>query len=266
MYLLYHYGFHLLGASLMKLGGMFPWSAFDLAKGILWGYAVVLAALLGRRYAKNLSGGVLFAGVLVFAAGTRYLLLLMPAGILLRADELITLQGTSAYIDLPFSQALLQGWTIDGGPPVPYIFGFLSGIMEPFIMFHAGPANLGVVILLLFWLIASRPKRAASLTVFVVLLAVWALAWETSYALFVLGVGVVLLINWRQEGWGFLEKQWGLAVLVSTPVVLFQGGTITEIFYEAVPFLGRFYQRTSILIPPVAMGAGKLAKNILAPS
>ena len=83
----YHYGFHVFGASLMRLGGLLPWSAFDLAKAILFGASLLLAGLLGRRYIGGAKGGLLAAGVLAFATGTRYLLFLLPPGILLRADR-----------------------------------------------------------------------------------------------------------------------------------------------------------------------------------
>ena len=56
----YHYGFELLGGSLMRLGNLFPWSAFDLGKAMVWVYSLILVAFLLKQYLqqtwKNNSG------------------------------------------------------------------------------------------------------------------------------------------------------------------------------------------------------------------
>jgi hypothetical protein len=226
----YHYGFHVFGASLMQLGGMFPWSAFDTAKAIFWGTSLLLAALLGRRYMGEKLGGWLLPAVLAFASGTRYLLFLLPPRILLRANELITLQGTSAFIGKPFSEALASGWTIDGGPPIDYIFGFLNGIMDPLVMAHQGPNTLSVMIFLLTWLLLTRLKQRWSFVLLAATFAMWALAWETTYALFVVGLFLFAAIHfWRWRNLEFKDLKPVLyAALLSFPIVLMQGGTLTE--------------------------------------
>lgn len=227
---IYHYGFHLFGASLMRLGGMLPWSAFDSAKAIMWGASMLLAALLGRRYIGQKWGAWLLPLVLAFASGTRYLLFLLPPGILLRANELITLQGTSAFIGKPFSEALASGWTIDGGPPMDYIFGFLNGIMDPLVMAHQGPNIFSVLIFLLLWLLLTRLKQRGSFLLIALCFATWALAWETTYALFVVGLFLFAGMSWWR--WKSLEfenfKPALYAALLSFPIVLLQGGTLTE--------------------------------------
>lgn len=45
----YHYGAQLLGAELAVLGGLMPWSTFDVSKGVLGGLAILLAWHVGRR-------------------------------------------------------------------------------------------------------------------------------------------------------------------------------------------------------------------------
>ena len=52
-YFSYHYGFQLLGASLMRLGGLFPWSAVDFSKALVGAYHILLAYLVSMRYVKN---------------------------------------------------------------------------------------------------------------------------------------------------------------------------------------------------------------------
>ena len=232
----YHYGFHVFGASLMRLGGLLPWSAFDLAKAILFGASLLLAGLLGQRYVGGARGALLAAGVLAFATGTRYLLFFLPPGILLRADQLITLQGTSAFIGKPFSEALSSGWTIDGGPPMDYIFGFLNGIMDPLVMAHQGPNILSVMIFLLVWLLLTQLRGRWSWLLLAPVFAMWALAWEATYALFMVGLFLFAgLAFWR---WRTLElphlKPALYAALLSVPIVALQGGTITETLRDAL--------------------------------
>ena len=112
---IYHYGFQLFAASLMQLGGFFPWSAFDAAKAILWGPTLLLAGLLGARYIGKAWGPWVAGALLALGSGTRWLLFLLPPGLLLQADNSVTLIGTSALVDVPFSQALASGWTIEIG-------------------------------------------------------------------------------------------------------------------------------------------------------
>jgi hypothetical protein len=227
---IYHYGFHFVGASLMRLGGMLPWSAFDLSKSLLWGVMLLLAMLVGKRYISQRWGGWVAAAVVALASGTRYLLLLLPPGLLLQADKVIQLQGTSALIAKPFSQALISSWPVDGGPPMPYMFGFLNGIMDPMVMAHQGPNIFAVLILLLAWLLLPRLASRWSMLLMAVLFATWALAWETTYGLFVLSFIVFAIIyfwqkrNLRLPDFNFIS----VAIALSVPIALIQGGTLTE--------------------------------------
>ena len=230
----YHYGFHFLGGSLMRLGGLLPWSAFDLAKAIVWAYAVLLVGLVGQRYIKGSWGGLLAAFVLIFASGTRYLLLLMPPGLLQRADSLIELKGTSALLGLPFSEALTTGWAIDGGPPVDYMFGFLNGIMDPFVLSHQGPNAFAIAIFLLVWIVAPHIRQRLGVFVLAIVFAMWALGWETSYGIFVLGKLVMaVLVYWQIPKLCTVRFQFAfLALLLSIPIVFVQGGNAYRDFTQ----------------------------------
>src|SRR3990172_4528396 len=196
---IYHYGFHFIGASLMRLGGMLPWSAFDLSKSLLWGVMLLLAVLLGKRYISQRWGGWGAAAVVALASGTRYLLLLLPPGFLLQADKVVQLQGTSALSAKPLSEALISPWPVDGGPPMPYMFGFLNGMMDPMVMAHQGPNIFAVLILLLVWLLLPRLASRWSVLLMAAVFATWALAWETTYGLFVLGFIVFAAIYFWQK-------------------------------------------------------------------
>ncbi|MEX2162096.1 MAG: hypothetical protein WD751_09290 [Anaerolineales bacterium] len=227
----YHYGFHFIGASLMRLGGLLPWSAFDASKAFLWSLMILLAGLLGNRYIGRAWGGWAAAAAVAFATGTRFLLLLLPPGFLLQADKVIQLQGTSALIGKPFSEALLAPWPVDGGPPMPFMFGFLNGIMDPMVLAHQGPNILMILILLLVWLLIPRMASRWSVLPLAAVFATWALAWEATYALFLLGLFVfTALYFWRQRN---LELPRFRPVLVaaalSMPIALMQGGMLTEL-------------------------------------
>jgi len=252
-YLAYHYGFHLFAGSLMQLGKMLPWSAFDTAKALAWGISLLLAAVLARRMTGNAWGGWATAAVLALASGVRYLLLMLPPGILLRADSLIELQGTSALIGQPFSQALLAGWPVDGGPPIPYPFAFLNGILQPFVMAHQGPNTFSVLIFLLLWLLLPRISGRVSIAVLAPIFAMWALVWESSYALFALGlVGFAALHYFRTRALNLPYLSAALAALVlSVPVVLLQGGTFTEMARGMLSSLGGNAQAAGSLLAAV---------------
>jgi hypothetical protein len=230
-YFRYHYGFQILGSTLMRLGGMFPWSASDVSKSIVFAYALLLGSLLGKRYIRHLAGIFAVPLVLAFASGTRYLLLLLSGGFLQRLDPFISLQGTSANINLPFSQALFANWTLDGGPPRPFPFAFLNGIFTPLVMAHAGSYALSVIMISLILLLAQRQQDKWAILVMAVLFAMWGLTWESSYGLFAIGVAIITLLNFCQKkfAWKELLRPEAVALALSVPMVILQGGTITEI-------------------------------------
>jgi hypothetical protein len=168
--------------------------------------------------------------VLVFASGARYLLLVLPPSLLLLADKFVQLRGTSALIGKPFSEALLAGWPVDGGPPFPYLFAFLNGILQPFVMAHQGPNTFSLLILLLLWLLLPRLAGRWSGLILAPVLAMWALAWETSYALFLIGLfGMTIFYYWRSRTLELPYLKVALwAAVASIPLALLQGGTFTE--------------------------------------
>ncbi len=232
----YHYGFHLLGGSLMQLGGLLPWSAFDVSKAFLFAVTLLLAGLLGRRYTGRAWGSWAAASLVALAAGTRYLLLLLPPGLLLQMDKVVQLQGTSALIGRPFSEALFSPWLVDGGPPMPYIFGFLNGVMDPLVMAHQGPNTYSVLIFLLVWLLALRLNNRWGVACLAVVLAMWALVWEATYALFMLGLFAFVGLVFLRERKLVLPQMRPVlgAALISGLLVLVQGGTITELVRELI--------------------------------
>jgi hypothetical protein len=231
-YFAYHYGFQLFGASLVRLGGLFPWSAFDLSKAIVGAYSVLLAYLLGRRYIKNVWGGLVMAVVFTFATGTRYLLLLLPVSILDKIDKVVKIK----LVEQDFTSALLAGLDSSTGPPFPFNIAYLNSIKSwpRFIALQAGPGTLAIVILILIWLLASRSKRSYSFLILIILFSMWGLSWEATYGLFLLGGIVVTIINWIGSRKISTISPVSLAMFLSVPVVLIQGGTITELLRKEI--------------------------------
>ena len=226
----YHYGFQLLGASLMRLGGLFPWSAYDFSKALVGTYGILLAYLLGKRLIPHPSGGLAAALVLLFADGTRYLMLLLPPSLLVRLNALIDLQGYSATSGAGFSQSMVRPVELGGGPPYAFAFAYNNGILAwpRFMGMQAGPSSLALAVMLLIWLLATRERRRASLGIPAALFALWGLAWESSYVLVGLAGVLLAAFNLRKSADRSQTLSWGIPLLISAPLVFLQGGTITE--------------------------------------
>lgn len=251
-YLPYHYGFQLLGSSLMKLGGLFPWSAFDLSKGIIGAYAVLLAYLLGVRHIKTSMGGIVLAAVVTFTTGTRYLLMVIPPAILVKASEYVELVHTSSKMGGEFYESLASSWVIDGGPPIPFVFGFLNGIFQPHIYsLQAGPPAVNLALLFLVWLLVSRSANRLSFIPLGLILAYWALSFESSYVLISAGAGLAALYYLWKRRYNLIFTVEYYALLLSAPLAILQGGSITEMFRSQ--FLG--YERP---IPAALKTASKV--------
>jgi hypothetical protein len=225
-----HYGFQLFCASLMTIGGFFSWSAFDLGKSIVWGYNIIMVVLIAQRYLRVWWKSVLTGIIFVFAGGTRYLLFLLPSSWMNQIDKLIDLRGTSSQMAGPFSTALHMPWTIDGGPPGSYIFGFMNGIYPNYVIAHAGTGTLSITIFFLFWLLVQRERSKWSIAIYTILLSAWALTWESSYGLFGLGIGltgIYFLICRRDLLKNYFYNSF-LPALLSVPIVSFEGGVFTD--------------------------------------
>jgi len=216
----------------MRVGGLFPWSAFDLSKGITAGVAIALAYLWGWRVTYRKLGGVITAFVLTFASGGRWLLTLLPPSILSRAGAQLTLWGSGAQSAPNLLQGLSSPWIIEGGPPVPIPFAFVNGILQPFILYlQAGPKSLALVLFFLLLLIFRRPMSKIGLIVLTLLLSLWGLTAEAEFVLFAIGLtsAFIVLRAWRAEPVWRSELRTGMIILVlASVIIIFQGGTITE--------------------------------------
>lgn len=227
----YHYGFHLFGASMMQIGHLMPWSAFDLSKSIIWSFSLLLAGLLGKRMLKSRYGALLMAAVLALAGGTRYLLLLLPPGVLRLFDEVVRISGSSYGTAHMLSQALAADWVVELGPPAGYPFAFLSGVNPAYIIAHDGETTIRLMLFMLGLLLFTRERNRVSIVVYVVFFSYWALASEAAFVLFAICwfLGTGILHFWRSYASQRKLTAATTALFIAAIFIPFQGGTISAI-------------------------------------
>lgn len=228
----YHYGSQLFGAELASLGGLTPWSAFDAGKAMLGGLAILLAWHVGRRVTHREAGGYAMAGLVAFASGARWVLLLLPPSWIGRASETIQLWGSGADTAPDLSRALLATWTVSGGPPVGIPFAFVNGMGEPLVLsMQAGALPLARALLFLLLLTLRRDRSAWAIVPWTSMLALLALTWETDFLVFggvLVGLTLAFCV-WRRGA--MLQrsmKRAAMSVLAACGLALVQGGTLTE--------------------------------------
>lgn len=231
----YHYFLLLFCAELMRVGGLFPWSALDLGRALILALPLILAGMWGYRITRSRLAGFLTALMLAFAGGTRWLMLLLPAGLLAAVSGNITLIGSAASTAPTLSQALLTNWKIDGAGPLPFPFAFYTGINQPYIMAYTGIAGSGILIIMLVLLTAGRWRHWGAGLVTLGLLAALAIANEISFLLIGLGFCIVLTL------WIFQRRPhkpprdlliW-LALFVGALVLaVVQGGLLSDLLGE----------------------------------
>ncbi|MBN1265048.1 MAG: hypothetical protein JXA25_06120 [Anaerolineales bacterium] len=229
----YHYGFQLLGANLMRTGGFFPWSAFDLSKGFTAALAILMCYTWAASFLRSTSGGIWAAFLFTFASGARWLLLLVPQSLLIKAGEHITFWGNSVLSGDSLLDALTSPWVLQGGPPFPIPFAYNSGVFPPFILgAQAGPRSLGCVTLFLALLLIPLLRNWRGSALLSIVFALWALTAEAAFGLILIGFVLYSLLMWAGIAkfpdrilWYRLLLAFVLGGLLS----LFQGGTFTEI-------------------------------------
>lgn len=228
----YHYLLLLYAAQMMRLGNLLPWSALDLARGVMLALPLVLAGLWIQRLTRRALPSVLGALLLAFAGGARWLLLLLPPEWLRLISDQITLIGSAATTAPNLAEAMISSWKIDGAAPIPFPFAFHSGMNQAYVMGHTGIAGSGILILLLLLFTAQRRRQAAAGATSVALLAALALANEIAFLL--LGFGLVIVALIRLMAVHTSESVRGLwmwfgSMAAAVLLAILQGGMLTEI-------------------------------------
>ncbi len=93
--------------------------------------------------------------------------------------------------------------------------------------------------MLLVWQLAPRSAVRGAWVPLAILVSFWGLTWESSYGLFMLGMVALALIKRRELARGDQPgfQQLALAAGLSIPIVLLQGGTLTEFAGQAAGLL-----------------------------
>ena len=249
LHLPYHYGLQVFAAGMVRLAGLFPWSAWDISRAIAYGFTALLAWLWIRRVARAQLPAYLGSGLLIFGGATRWLLLFLPKPLLetMGANLHMDLSGISAGGNLV--TALANHWPLEGGGPFPFPYAFASGILEPLNMQLGATGamwEMTILLLLLLW----RPRKTSlpGILIISLVLASLALSAEHVFALLVAGMAIILLASiirnrlrhrpYRRD----TLKTWGIPLAISFVLALFQGGYITGGFMSLLSrFTGHNY-------------------------
>ena len=145
--------------------------------------------------------------------------------------------------------ALTNRWPLDGGGPFPFPYAFASGILEPLNMQLGATGamwEMTILLLLLLW----RPGKTSPVGILTIslLLSSLALSAEHVFALLAAGLAIILLISLirsrsqRRPDRKNSLKTWGLPLVISSLLALFQGGYITGGFMSLLSrFTGHNY-------------------------
>ncbi len=258
----YHYFLLLFAAQLMRLGGMFPWTALDVARGLMMALPLLLAGLWALRITRSHLAAGLSAAMLAFAGGARWLLLFFPQSWLQRISDNITLIGSANTSASSLAAAMLTNWKIDGAGPIPFPFAFYTGINQPFVMAYTGISGSGILILLVLLLLARRSRHWTAALITGGLIAALAIANEIALLLLGLGFAITVAV-WmvKNRSWKLPRElvSWVAVLAASGVVAILQGGLLTEIvrsrLFPAGGQVGYFDTSLSLVWPPAIVSA-----------
>lgn len=234
----YHYLLLLIAAGVARIGNFYVWTALDIARGASFGLAIVLTAVWVQRLTFSSLAGF-FGGVFAaFAGGTRWLLLLLPEGVLKAVSGQVQMLGSAAQSAPDLTTALTGNWVIEGAGPFAFPFAYANGINSPGILAF-GPngcigSAIGAPILLTFNRWRNVPLAFVVTTL---LTAAGSLIGETGMLIGVASWGLIVLYQWIKNKSFRLPvplTRWlgvlGLSIVISA----LQGGAWSELFQSLV--------------------------------
>ena len=237
MNLAYHYGLQVFAAVLENLAHFFPWSAWDLTRGLAIAMTFNLGWLWVRRGTGRGSAGALGALALIAGGGTRWLLLLLPGSVLNWISSGVQLSNSGADTAASLAQALAQPWAVEGAGAFPFPFAYHTGVFTPqFFILGSTGALPALTALLLLLLVRPRPGESSpgAWLALSLILANLALSAEHLFAFLWVSLALIGAVSvwstWRQHRPLDRNQVWGwLSVLaISAVLSVIQGGFITE--------------------------------------
>jgi hypothetical protein len=258
----YHYFLLLVAAQIVRISGLFPATALDIARSIF----MVTTVFIGGKYILRMTQsriaemlGMIF---LLFSSGARWMLLTIPPGFQNILNAQIHLRGTGLDTGKNLFEAINKPWVIAAGP-IPFPFAFASGINPPLILALGGIGASAVMIILLILMIFQSRRGWYSLIVIAIYIAALALADEVWFILFGAGViisGLSIFIN-KRALWRIEVKSLAFPVFTGAVIALIQGGMLTEKFLSILnphSVSNSYYDTTIKLIFPPALVSGHL--------
>jgi len=237
--LAYHYGLHLFAASLVRIAGLFTWSALDLSKSFFMALTLMTAWIWFRRTTRNEIVGLAGVILLLLGGGTRWLLGLLPAPLVVSMSSNLEMLGSALDTGPDLYTNLASPWLIDGGGPIPFPFAFINGIATPMLFDLHGSATLPQLTVLLLLLFAQKRWSPSNGIIYGFILGSLALTAEHYYVLVFGGVLGALLFGWiiTRSLKDLLHWLWPLAP--SLALAFLGGGVLTEIGRRALfPIIG----------------------------
>lgn len=234
-YFAYHYGIQVFAASLVRLAGFFPWSAWDVSRALAIAFTLILGWLWMRRVTRSRLGAWLGSFLFTFGGGTRWLLLLLPPTWLNWISQSVNLVGTGLDTGPTLAAALHRPWLIEGGGSLSLPFAFHNGIFVP-VFFNLGSTGAMpyMTVLLLLLLLPRGRFSAVGLITWSLIFATLALSAEHLFVVIWVGVALAIFISVILNGRAhkFLPRQliiqWASILVLSAIISLVQGGFITE--------------------------------------
>jgi hypothetical protein len=234
----YHYGLQVLAASLVRLGGLFPWSAWDLSKALAIALTLLLGYLWIRRLLQNARAASLGSFLFTFAGGARWLLLLVPTGLLVWMSNSVQLSNSATFSAPDLITALARPWIIEGSGPYPFPFAFHNGIFVP-VFFVLGSTGAMPFFTTLLLLLLGHHHRftLGSVAIFSLILASLALSAEHLFVFLWIGIFLAgltaFLLNRRLHSPRTAQpwRPWVAILAISGGLSAFQGGYLTEAFH-----------------------------------
>ena len=248
IFLPYHYALDLFAAVMVRVGGFFPWSAWDISRAFALSLTLVCSWLWVRRVTRGKSGAFLGSILIAFGMGTRWILGLLPSSWVTALASNIHLIGSSVDTAKTLADALSRTWVIDGAPPVPIPYAFANGILNPLTFDWGGASSLPLLALILILMLSGHIKlKWSGLLLLASAFLSLALSAEHVFILLILGVGLALLImifRRRLSPRQIISSFWGQLVAVGAVVSilsLLQGGVITGLartYFEGTQGIG----------------------------
>ena len=228
----YHYGLHLFAASLVQVGGLYPWSALDLTKALTLTILSILTWMWFSRLVRPRSLAVFGLLFVLLATGTRWLLLVIPEDYLAELSSQVQLTGSALTSGPELLRALVSPWIIEGGSPIPFPFAFSNGIIPPVILAMTGYGALPYLTAVTLLMLLRRINSAMQKFFLGLLLSSLAITGEHLFFMVWTGIFLAILIHWlaiRPTRSTILEViHWGWFLLPSLIIAIFGGGVLTE--------------------------------------